>query len=216
MYVEVHDRRIAVFRASEQRLPVKDWDAYEAWLKNGGAAKLRYYFEHIVDYSAFNPRDAAPATAAKAAMIEAGRSDVESWISDLKRNPDSVLKAKPYALFRTTDLHDAYDPAKRERIKPNGFATKLGESGLPRATTDHTIIEGVRQRLWIVRGDVAAHQRMTPAQLIAAYTAERTAYQEMSQKDKDDESCQESLELARREALLKLARSAVRGSGVVQ
>ena len=172
MFVEVNDRRMAIFHASEERLPVEIWDGYESWLKGGGAAKLRYYFENILDYSAFNPRGAAPVTTAKQEMIESGRSDVEAWISDLQRNPDNVLRT-PYDLYRTDELHKAYDPEGRRNIGTNGFATKLGGAKIPRALQNHTLIEGVRQRLWIVRGDVATYQRMTPKRLADAYQAER-------------------------------------------
>lgn len=172
MYVEGRDRRMAVFHATEQVMTTAEWREYEAWLKNGGAGKMRYYFENILDYSAFDPLGAAPITAAKLEMIEAGRTDVETWLADLKSDPNLVLKT-PYDLYRSIDLYSSYDPQGRERIKPNGFATKLGEAGVPRALQNHTLIEGVRQRLWIVRGDVARYQHMTPKQLADAYRAER-------------------------------------------
>lgn len=172
MYIETRDRRMAVYHASEERLPPDEWRKYEKWLKCGGAAKLRYYFAHLLDYSVFDPQAAAPVTKAKLEMTAAGRSVAEDWIAKLKENPDSVLKTQ-YDLYRATDLYKAFDPDGRENIKPIGFATKLGEAGLPRISHNNTVIDGLRAWLWVVRGDSKVYQRMTPTQLAAAYVAER-------------------------------------------
>jgi hypothetical protein len=174
MYVEDRDRRMAIFHASENSMPVAYWRKYERWLKDGGAAKLRYYFESILDYANFEPEGRAPVTAAKLQMIADTRSDVEDWIARLRSDPDSVLGTKPYDLWTTLELHHLYDPDGRSGVKPNGLASKLGKCGIRRASeTNNTIVEGNRTRLWILRGDVAAYQRMTPKQQAEAYAAER-------------------------------------------
>lgn len=176
MYIEASDRRIAVFHASETVMSTDYRRELDKWLDEGGAAKMRYYFESILNYDGFDPYDRPPVTAAKLEMAAATRTDAEDWIVELLANPDLMLP-RHYELWTTDDLFRLYDPDKRGDLKARGFATKLGIAKVPHASeNNNAVIGGSRSRLWVIRGDARKYRQMTATQLTAAYDAERAQH----------------------------------------
>lgn len=122
---------------------------------------LRYYLEHNVDVSGFNPRGAAFETRAKREMIADNKSDLEAWVRSLRDDPGRILQGLGNAvaaaqcdLFTTAQLLTVYCPpdaaGDRQRVTANRLARELKAA---RFMKPH---EKVRTRsgthaLWIVR-----------------------------------------------------------------
>lgn len=70
------DRRFFVPEMSERKLPHQFWDSFHAWLGSGGLGIIRRCAdEFVARHGAVQAGQAAPMTAAKAAMVESSVSD---------------------------------------------------------------------------------------------------------------------------------------------
>lgn len=174
IYLENDDRRMFVQQVDAEPLLPAERDAYWRWLRHeGGAAALFYHLLHNVDCSDFDPYARPPITAAKAAMVSAGRGDTEDWCVMVRAEPDSVIP-QPYDLFRTVDLLKMYDPEGREKTKAVGLGRALGAAGVFRVAggNNTAIVEGVRARFWAVR-NAHLYKRVGPAEARRLYELER-------------------------------------------
>ncbi len=131
-YLEDNDRRFFVHDV--QVTPREDafYADYMKWLdKEEGGAALFYYLLNL-DLGDFNPSAAAHKTKAKSHMIEGGRSDLASWVADLKRYPSDVLKEGKIPLKRdlytSKELLKLYDPDDKGRVKARGMARELSNA----------------------------------------------------------------------------------------
>lgn len=79
------------------------WADLYAWLDNGGVGKVRWWLEHM-DLSDFEPNFMPPLNPIKVQMLEAGRTDMDNWVLDLRDSPAECLGCtrlyyKPEELF---------------------------------------------------------------------------------------------------------------------
>lgn len=175
-FLEDGDRRFGINEVKGSPLPTEFYQWYEDWMKGEGPAALFYYLLHL-DLGDFNPKGHAPYTRAKKEMIDAGRSDLGSWVSVLVEDPDTVLRlgevVLPYALWTTTDLLNLYDPEKRGKVTANGMGRELRRAGLERVNGGAGVYtKHGQQRLWALR-DYNKFLAMDGAALGKHYDQER-------------------------------------------
>lgn len=185
-FLEDDDRRFFVHEVDRAPAAPVFYARYDRWAGSRYAvgAGIRALFAHLLelDLGDFNPNAAAPMTDAKRDMMELGRSDLGSWVSALRADPDSVLRAPgggaplPYALWRAKDLLYCYDPDGRGRVTVNGLARELRRQGVPRAYKGMPLAvpgEGGLS-LWLIR-DVDRLLGADGPELVKRYQEERQA-----------------------------------------
>ena len=157
-YIEDKDRRYAIHEVTQDEpLPDKFYAEYITWRNNGGPAHLFYSLLNR-DVSKFNPAAPAFKTAARARMVVHGRSDLGSWVADLRDSPDAHLvfgKMKHQRdLFTAKDILAMYqqnhDPSGKVTI--NGMARALASAGFVQAYKGMPITTPTGQaRYYIIR-----------------------------------------------------------------
>jgi len=155
-YVEDTDRRFFIHEVQGTPRESEFYQRYYDWLDAGGAAHL---FHHLltVDVTDFSPKGHAPTTNSKRDMIDSGRSDLGSWVAQLRENPDAVLhhNGQPLgrSLWSTTELHTLYDPSGQGRVTANGLARELKRAGFSKVLDGMPVPgpTGIAQRLWAIR-----------------------------------------------------------------
>lgn len=185
-FIEDRDRRYFVHALTVGPLSDEFYGTYKAWKDSAdGPAALFYHLLHEVDTSDFNPTAAAPVTAAKIQMIADGRSYVESWLAQLKENPQNVLGSTA-TLWTTKALMLKYEssvsnPTKLgthtlgKKLRGAGF-TQWGWSSPSR---QGRVVKRLGDRLWIVPskpGDVAELQRLVHADIYDEYCRQHPEY----------------------------------------
>jgi hypothetical protein len=100
-----------------------------------GAAVLFDYLLKL-DLKGFNPREHAPMTKAKQAMMMNGKSDVAMWCVALREDPTNVLKplgekpADKCDLYSPTLCLRAYNPdGSHSKVTVNGMSRELVRAG---------------------------------------------------------------------------------------
>ncbi len=85
------------------------------WLIAGGYAAILHYLMFEVDLAkpvlngrAFNPFGAAPETAARKAMIEAGREDVDVWLDFITDETDKECTTFPNTNFKLATAEELF------------------------------------------------------------------------------------------------------------
>ena len=133
-YLDDGDRRYFIHEVRSEKLSVELRNLFVAWRDSteGIAALFHYLLE--LDCTGFDPQAEAFVTAAKAEMTNLTKSDVGSWIAELKTNP-SLLKLKG-DLFTAGEVLAAYDPMGAGKVTKNGVARELKRAGFRYATKD--------------------------------------------------------------------------------
>lgn len=154
-YMEDTDRRMFIHEVRSSPMPRAFYDAYRTWYRGPGAAAV---FGKMLerDVSAFDPTHPALLTSSKEEMLELGRSDLGSWVSALKSDPDSVLRmgnvVSRARLFTSAQLRAFYDPTDSKRVTSNGLSREMKRAGIERAYGGRQIPTSQGGlRLWIVR-----------------------------------------------------------------
>ena len=169
-------RRFAVFHVKAEPLPAKFYADYCKWLDNGGLSAI---FHRLLtkDISKFNPKAHALRTEAREAMIEASRTQIQSWCHELRVNTDTALSitgsrvTAPGAVFTTRELLRIFEGGGQTRLTEKGVAAALREEGFTMANNGGLIrIPGtvLRLRLWVVR-DALRVANMTPGEVGEMY-----------------------------------------------
>ena len=132
------ERRIHVFEMEGEGFKHDKtfWNEFYAWVNSEeGPAALRWHFEHL-DYSGFEPYDAAPLTTAKREMIEATASPIELWCAQLKADPVATLGGD-YELATTNDLlRKAQTALKNSKLTVSEIRFALKVAGIRKAVSD--------------------------------------------------------------------------------
>lgn len=192
-FLEDGDRRFFIHEVIGAPMPREFYKRYEAWIgKPGttgpGAAAL---FHHLLslDLKGMDATDRAPTTRAKIAMMDNGRSDISTWVRQLKDDPDSVLRVDgriiPFKLMRSEDLLLIYDSDQRTKVTANGLARELTRQGFRKVYNGQgvpTSADG-QVRLWAVR-DTDRLMQMSGLALGQVYDDERN-YKKPSDKKKE-------------------------------
>jgi hypothetical protein len=169
------DRRAFIHEVPKERLPAEFYTKYDKWYRSAaGAAAVFWHLLNAIDISTFNPHAEAPATAAKTAMIELSRSDLDGWAVELFRNPDGVLRLDSKIIARqlvtTQELLRLYDPDGTKRTNLIAMSKALRRAGFspPIAVS---AADG-SHKLWAVR-EVATWARASHHQFRDQYEFER-------------------------------------------
>lgn len=176
LFVEDNDRRYFIWEIKGRPKEREFYVRYIKWLNNGGAEALFAYFLGL-DLTLFDPAAPAPMTESKAEMISIGKSDLASWVANLRENPDTVLKVDTtefkHKLWRSEDLLKVYDPAGNTRVTANGLARELRKGGFEvvnRGMCCRTALGQVR--LWAIR-DAEKFEEMQGEEMGKLYNTER-------------------------------------------
>lgn len=177
-FLEDTDRRFFIHEVKGKPLDTEYYKRYLGWLNAAGASSLFNYLLNL-DCSNFDPQGHAPATQSKQEMIETGRSDIATWVANLREDTDRVLrigdKTLAYSLFTSEELRQIYDPANQSRVTTNGLAREMRRAGFTKVYDGMGVLTKVRgrQRLWAIR-NVDKLMKMGSVQLGEVFDNERT------------------------------------------
>lgn len=154
-FLEDNDRRFFIHEIVVGPLDEQFYADYDEWLTNGdGAANVFHYLLNY-DTSDFNHKAAAEFTAAKARMINTGRSDLASWVRQILLTPDTSLRLGDVKvekdLLTSKELLLIYDPDGRTTA--NGIARELSRAGVRQACDGKPLKlkDGTQSRYFVIR-----------------------------------------------------------------
>ena len=155
-FLEDNDRRFFIHEVVVGPLGNEFYQRYDAWLKSGGA---RWVFNYLLnlDISDFKPFAPAFMTQAKQRMIENVRSDLGSWVRQLKTNATYIMENSLIKfnkdLLTTQQILTMYDPDRMGRVTANGMGRELSKAGFRQAYGGRQIklSDGSYNRYYIVR-----------------------------------------------------------------
>ena len=161
-FLEDDDRRFFIHEVRQKPMPDPWYKDYEKWsgAKSEVGPGIPALFHHLLnlDMGDFSGTQRALMTRAKANMLSNSRSDLASWVENLKEDADAVLRvsgqAVKHKLWRAEDLLVLYDPELRGRVTANGMSRELARQGFNRAADGvgvRTIAGQVK--LWIIRDE---------------------------------------------------------------
>jgi hypothetical protein len=154
-FLEDTDRRFFIHEVTVEPLPEEFFVDYSLWLDSGGASAL---FDHLLklDLGDFNPAAPALRTSAKERMTEDARSDLGTWVRQLLRTPDAILKVGDAAmegdLFTNRQLLSLYDPSGHTGTTANGLGRELKRAGARQVLDGAPVSlpDGAQDRLYII------------------------------------------------------------------
>jgi hypothetical protein len=128
------DRRFFVHEVVSKPMADSFYIELTAWRKSErGRQALMHYMMNVVDCSGFIPTARPPMTRAKQEMIEMTRTDLESWLTGIRADPDPFCrKFGDCDLVTVPELMLGYDPQQIHRVTAVTFARKLKELGINR------------------------------------------------------------------------------------
>lgn len=154
LFLEDKDRRFMVHEVIGEPADDEFYNTINKWRANGGPSHLLYHLMNV-DLAGFNPQGKAPETDAKHNMIHLSRSDVDSFVHDLRIDPDSILVHNGLPvdrdLFTTTELVDIYDPDGFKRTTAISMSKALRRSGFTQLKVIKT--KSGAKRLWVIRNE---------------------------------------------------------------
>ena len=125
-YIPADDRRYFIVGVTEQKIDNDFVDKLVTWFKSEeGKAALLHYFLNEVDLKDFNPNAAAPFTFAKRDMMEAGESELDSWLRYLVTHPEDILTNTQRDIFTSEEVLKLYDPLSSKKARKRAISTKL-------------------------------------------------------------------------------------------
>jgi len=125
-YMDDDDRRFFIQEVISGILNIETRKRVIAWHESNEGASAMFHYLLNVDLTGFDPFAPAFITSAKEEMIHLTKSDLGSWVADLKVN--STLKMKG-DLFTASELLTLYDPMASGKVTANGMARELKRSG---------------------------------------------------------------------------------------
>jgi hypothetical protein len=179
------DRRFFVHRLSNKKL---DADYVEhtlrPWLAESGYSAILHYLKHEVDLSAplaasgkpFNPYGAAPQTAARKAMIEAGKDEVDIWLDEIVGQNSETFLNTGWKLATAEDLHDLFHTTyPGARIAYKAFVSKL-RGTLPMVRGGNRVQvtdDGPAKRIYATPSGYRGYEKADSISLISSYSVGR-------------------------------------------
>jgi hypothetical protein len=117
LYIEDLDRRYFVHEVKADRAPPDKYVEYLKWLDNSGAEALRYYAENHMDFGDYSPYVEPPMTASKIEMIGSSKSELMSWLFELRENPENILRMGQVKFTRdiwtSSELSELFDLSRK-------------------------------------------------------------------------------------------------------
>lgn len=177
LFLEDDDRRFFVHEVRSDPLPEDFYVSYDLWLSSDRAGPAVFQYLLDVDLGDFQPHAHARRTTAKDRMISDARSDLGSWVRQLRDSPDAVLKVGQQTiegeLFTNSHLLELYDPSGAKRVTANGLGRELKRAGFFQIA-DGAIIKGpdgkpdrwyaIRNRdRWLTADRTVAERYLQPA-----------------------------------------------------
>lgn len=144
--------------------PREKYEWCNDWLHGTGPSHLMDYLLHL-NLKDFNPREHAPKTQSKFAMIVAGKTDTGLWVLRLQEDPKHALRAlgqkasESCDLYTAEQLYHAFDPQDRGRGRASvgslgrqliatGFRQVNGGLALSTASGIHRLYAVRNQQIW--------------------------------------------------------------------
>lgn len=143
LFIEDEDRRYFVHEVVGAPANRDLYEMCHKWLHGNGppgsyegvGASVLFDYLLKLDLKGFNPREHAPMTKAKKAMMLNGKSDLAMWCVQLKEDPATILAplgekaAGSCDLFTPSLVLRAYDIDGSSKVKPIGMARELVRAG---------------------------------------------------------------------------------------
>lgn len=177
-FLEDRDRRDFVHEVTCPPMTREEVLEYASWMDGDGPSHL---FHHLLnlDLGGQLPEDRAPETAARAAMIEDGHSQLARWVRTLRDSPDVALRigSAPLAgdLWSSADLLKIYDTDGHTRTTTSAVSRELKRAGLRHVYGGAQLVLSCgRTRLFAVRDRERWNKASGPA-LAEHYEATRGA-----------------------------------------
>jgi len=154
-YMDDKDRRNFVHEVLVDRLPDDLRRRYVAWMNSREGMEALFYYMLNMDLGDFDPQAAALHTEAKGDMTHISKSELGTWVAQLRDHPDSVIAGRMRGdLFTAEELHMLFDPTGTKRASPNALARELKRSGFSRIARSGGAgvrVNGRQLRLYVVR-----------------------------------------------------------------
>lgn len=153
MYIEAFDRRFFVHEILGDPLPDSFYAKYDKWYRSKeGTAALFYHLQNVVNCTSFNPKQKAPYSSDKKAMIDLSASDLDLWCRSLVDDPSHILRKNGASITRDLwtleELINLIDPDNIKRITNIALSKALRRVNVRNRSIRTE--EGVK-RLWIIR-----------------------------------------------------------------
>jgi hypothetical protein len=179
-YIEDSDRRLFVHEITELPKEPIWYSDYFDWLRNRGGREALFYWLLNIDLTGFIPTAPAPMTLSKEYMTSMGRSSLSTWVSDLRHNPDSVLRIGkvvcPYCLMTAEEVLDFYDPEGVTRTSITAVSKELSRQMFIKALGKQIRIGGVLKFIFIVRDSQELRNSLTRGSIIEFHRMERELF----------------------------------------
>ena len=136
LFLEDEDRRYFIHEVLGSPLPQSFYDDYDRWYKKekGCSALMQWFMDR--DLSKFNPKAPAMRTQARERMILAGKSDLDTWLFELKEDPSAHLRLGQMRhtrdLFTANEVLAMYESAHERqtgKVSGNGMSRALARAG---------------------------------------------------------------------------------------
>lgn len=134
-YIEQTDRRWFIHKSPDKPMPDKFYDEFIKWRKNGGLNALMYYLLNL-DLKGFRENTKPLVTHGKRLMLNAGRSEIDTFILALADSPKDILKElrmgnlEGLELWSSTLLHKVFSRGEKVSITPGGIAKACQRAGI--------------------------------------------------------------------------------------
>ena len=180
LFMSDADRRYFVHELKCGNLEDRDKpfvEAYAEWIHSRAGASALFYYFLDVDLTGFNPKGKAPATEAKVSMVDAARSELESWVHKLKTEPQAILPDQR-TLLTLEELWALRPYLQNTNTTARALLRVLRSSGFaaPKQIKIRTGRETeLRPRVWAFgeEGNRKALEAMNAIQLGAIYCTQR-------------------------------------------
>lgn len=169
-FLEDDDRRFFIWEVLNKPKEREFYNEYKSWMLKAGGDPHRlgpsalFYYLLTLDLVGFDPAAPPPFTASKQDMIDNGRSDLGGWVAALREDPDNILRmgnvTLPYALWKSEQLLDIYDPEGSKRVTAQGMGRELSRAGFRRACNGAAIKTETagQMKVWVIRDEERVHE----------------------------------------------------------
>jgi hypothetical protein len=142
-FLEDKDRRSFIWEATAPPMNEEFYRCYcDALFEDKTLGPIVFDWLLRLDLGDFNPAAPALYTQAKDNMISDTKSDLGAWVSQLKADPDMVLRVGKVKvagdLFTTAELLRIYNPIE-SKVTANGLGRELRRSGVPMFNKGKTV-----------------------------------------------------------------------------
>ena len=152
-YMDDGDRRFFIHEVLAGKYAA--YKEFVAWRDSAAGIAALWHYLLEKDIAFFDPQAPAPDTRGKREMLELGKSDLGSWVRELRENGDNVLSRAGIKsdLVTAPELHMLYDPTGAKKTTVNALARELKRAGFrPPATGSKLRLEDGSMRMaYVVR-----------------------------------------------------------------